>query len=146
MRKLGIALSLLAALSLNLLGWAMPAFAQGGSAVGPPNIISCNKQAIPGTLTVGTTQVIAGVSGQIINLCGYVIEGLAAGTIQFVFGTGATCTTPTNVTPNFTTTATTSIVDHVPTAWISSAPGQSLCAVVTGTNPVTPAVYYATTP
>lgn len=105
--------------------------------------IICNRVVSSPTLTGGTTQLVPGSSGQLIDICGYVFEGLAAGTVQLVFGTGASCTTPTNVTGNFVTSTTSLAIDHIATAFISSNLGQSLCAVVTGTNSVVVDVYYA---
>jgi len=105
--------------------------------------IVCNKVLASATLTAGTVQLIPGNAGQLIDVCGYVFEGLAAGSVQLVVGTGAGCTTPTSVTGVFVTSTTSLVVDHIATAFMSSALGQSLCAIVTGTNSVVVDVYYA---
>jgi hypothetical protein len=121
MRKLVAALFLLGLLSA----------AQAENIVGPPNAIFCNKNA-NSTVTTGTVQLIAGVAGQVINICGYVFSGSTAGTLQFQFGTGASCTTPTQLTAIFTTAVGQSLQDHFSYAWATSLPGQSLCVTITG--------------
>jgi hypothetical protein len=135
MRKIGLVLTFLAALGLCL-PWA----ARAENVVGPPNAIFCNKAAVT-AVTTGTVQVITGVAGQVINICGYVFSGSTAGTLQYEFGTGATCTTPTLLTAVFTTATGVSLQDHFNFAWATSAQGQSLCAVITGNSSV--AVYYS---
>jgi hypothetical protein len=131
---------LLLGLLLSLMCWGS---APAQNIVGNPNAILCNKVAASGSLSAGTAQQVAGITGVAIHICGYIVEGLAAGTVQLVFGTGSTCTTPTVITPNFTTTATTSIVDHIVYAFTSSGSGQTLCAVSTGTTSVIINTYYA---
>ncbi len=132
MRKLCAAL-------LLYLTFASAAQAQG---LGAQPIV-CNKVAVSATLTVGTTQLVAGQTGQLIDICGYIFEGLAAGTVQLVFGTGSTCTSPTSITGVFVTSTTTETIDHIATAFQSSLLGQSLCAIVTGTSSVVVDIYYA---
>jgi len=105
--------------------------------------IVCNKVVASATLGAGTTQLVAGQPGQLIDVCGYVFEGIAAGTVQLVVGTGSSCTSPTNVTGIFVTSTTSLVVDHIATAFQSSALGQSLCAIVTGAGAVVVDVYYA---
>lgn len=134
MRKL-LALSLLAL----LLG---PAVAQDGA-----QPILCDSVAIGQSLAAGTTQLIAGVPGRVINYCGFKYDLNANGTVQLVWGTGATCTSPTNITANITTLTNDHIINHLPTAYLSSAPGQSLCAIVTGTGAVLNAdIFYTQRP
>jgi hypothetical protein len=126
MRKLRFIIGLLCALSLSL-PWA-PSRAE--NIVGPPNAIYCNITANT-AITTGTIQLIAGVANKIINICGYVFSGSTAGTVQFEFGTGATCTTPTLLTALFTTATGVSLTDHFSYAFASSKPGESLCVVIT---------------
>jgi hypothetical protein len=143
MRKLGLVLSILAALGLSLPWVSFVYKAHAENVVGPPNNIFCNKVAPSAILSAGTAQLVAGVSGQIINICGYVLSGAAAGTVQLEFGTGASCTTPTVLSPVFTTASAADLQDHSNNAWASSAPGASLCAVVTGTSSVSIVAYYS---
>src|SRR5712664_3026574 len=103
----------------------------------------CNRIVNSPTLTAGTTQLVAGNSGSLIHTCGYVYEGIAAGTIQLVYGSGASCTTPTSITGIFVTSTTSLVIDHIASAFTSSQLGQSLCAIVTGTSSVVVDVYYA---
>lgn len=116
-------------LLLAFLAFASPAVAE--NIVGPPNAIFCNKNA-NSTVTTGTVQLVAGVAGQVINVCGYVFSGASVGTVQFQFGTGTSCTTPTLLTAVFTTATAINLQDHFSYAWATSAQGQSLCAVITG--------------
>jgi hypothetical protein len=109
----------------------------------PQTAILCNKVAPSGTLTAGTVQSIVGVAGKAIYICGFSYEGLAGGSIQLVYGTGASCTSPTNLTGVYTVAANGNVTDHIDYAWNVSAFGQSLCAIVTGTNSVVLQVYYA---
>jgi hypothetical protein len=133
MKKLSVAL-------LIYLGLASAALAQG---LGAQPIV-CNKVVVTATLTVGTTQLVAGATGQLADVCGFVIQGIGAGTVQLVAGTGASCTTPTNISANFVTSTTSLVVDHIATAFFSTALGQSVCAVVTGAASVaTVDLYYA---
>ena len=104
--------------------------------LGPPVSIICASTAVTGTLSTGTTQVIAGTAATHINVCGYYVEGIGAGTLQLVFGTGATCTSPTNITVNFVTSATSTNAERSTYVYTSGALGQSLCAVATGAGSV----------
>ncbi len=109
--------------------------------------ILCNKVDVNSNLAAGTTQLIAGVAGQPINICGWTWDENANGTVQMVFGTGASCTSSTAITSVVTIAVNGIQVNHVPYAFVSSAPGQSLCAIVTGTGtPVNIDVYFAQQP
>lgn len=119
-------------LLLGFLALASPAQAQPLGA----QPIFCDKVSVNQNLTAGTTQLIAGVAGVPINLCGFKYDLNANGTVQLVFGTGSSCTNATNVTSNITTLVNDHIVHHLSYAYLSSAPGQSLCAIVTGTGSV----------
>ena len=102
----------------------------------------CNRVAISATLTAGTTQLVAGVAGKQISFCGYYVDGVAAGSFQFVFGTGTSCTTPTAVSTVVTTAASQHNFDHLATAYASGNQGQSLCVIVTGTNSLSTTAFY----
>jgi len=129
----------LCAALLLLLNLASAAQAQG---LGAQTII-CNKIQTSAVLSAGTFQIVVGNAGSLVHTCGYVFEGLAAGTVQLVYGTGASCTSSTPITSNYATTATTLIVNHISNAFTSSLLGQSLCVIVTGTTSVMVDVYYA---
>jgi len=105
--------------------------------------IICNKVVASATLGAGTTQLVAGNSGSLIHTCGFIFEGIAAGTVQLVYGTGSSCTSPVSITGVFVTSATSLVVDHIASAFTSGGLGQSLCAVVTGAGAVVVDVYYA---
>lgn len=136
MRKLGIVLSLLAA--LNLLGWAMPAFAEP---VGPINEILCNSITNPGNLTgtgsAVTTKLISAAGSKIIVICGWHVteSGTTAGTFQLEYGTQTTnpCDTGTTVlTPAFSVSSTAPATDHIDFAVLSTPVNNQLCVITTG--------------
>jgi hypothetical protein len=100
------------------------------------------KSSAPFTITTATTtQLVAGVAGKSVYICGFTVTmsaTLVANTFQITAGTGATCTTPTNLSGNYNsgilTTGATSISHQFPLT--PSAAGQSVCAVTTvGTGP-----------
>ena len=128
----GVLLALSLALSLCVGAQAQP--------VGPAPFY-CNKVQV-NSLTVGTTQLIIGVANQVITICGYLWDENANGTAQIVFGTGASCTSSTPISTNTTTSVGGHVVNRIATGYISSAPGQSVCAIVTGSNPLNTEVYY----
>jgi hypothetical protein len=132
MRKLSLALAFVAALSLCL-PWP-PARAE--NTVGPTNQALCNKQA-QFTGTGAIAQLVAGVAGQSIFICGWHITATTGtNTFQFTFGTGSTCTSPTNLTPLLNVNSAAPSADHITAAWIGSNSGQTLCINATVTNVV----------
>ena len=84
-----------------------------------------------------TTQLIAGVTGKVIYPCTVSINvGLStANTVQFEYGTGASCTSPTALTGSYETFNTLSIAPIIqvsgPTVW-NIPVGASVCAVTAG--------------
>lgn len=109
--------------------------------------IFCDKVGLGAGLNAGTTQIIAGISGVVINICGFMLDLNANGTVQLVFGTGSSCTSSTPIMSNITTLTNDHIVNHPSYAWLSSKPGESVCAIVTGTGAVLNAdVYYLQRP
>ena len=129
---------------ITLLFAAALSFSANAQTVGPQ--IFCNQVFPTGTLSAGTTLLAAGQAGRIISVCGWNIEGLGNGTLQLVFGTGPTCTSPTALTPVVTTSNSSNIVDHTATAFASSLAGQSACMVATGTSIATATIYYYVQP
>ncbi len=91
--------------------------------------------------TATTTQLVAGIVGQKVYICGFTISmvsTVAANTLQLVYGTGASCTSPTNLTGVMSSgiLANGAVVINYPTPLIPSAAGQSACAISTvGTGP-----------
>jgi len=141
MKKLRLTLCLLATLSLSLWAWApLPALAE--NAVGPTNAILCNKaNSLIGTGAAAS--IVPGVAGQSINICGWHVTNTAAtGTFQFVYGTGATCTSPTSITPVFSVSNTAPSADHISVAWFSVPAGQTVCLNATVTT-VTAEFYFS---
>ena len=138
MRKLGIALSFLAAFGLNLVGWAVPAFAEQA---GPINELLCNRLPnlgnLVGTGSSVTTLVKAAATNQIIIVCGWHVteSGSTSGTFQLEYGTQTTnpCDTGTTIlTPAFSVSSTAPATDHIDYASLSTPAGNQLCVVTTG--------------
>lgn len=133
MRKLGIALSFAAALSLSLWSWTMPAWAQ----IGPPNNVLCS-QAASFTGTGAAATVIAAAAGKTTFFCGWHITSTSSTTTTFQFsnGSAANCGGGTNFTPAMNVTITAPSVDHNNFAVLSFLSTQNICinapATVTG--------------
>jgi hypothetical protein len=108
-----------------LLILSTPSFAQ--TTIKPTATVS-----IPITIsTATTTRLILGVSGQRIYVTAVDVIAAGTGSIQFVYGTGATCGTgQQNVTGNYALIAQVGFTKGtgVGPVWIIP-PGNSLCAV-----------------
>lgn len=117
-------------LALPFLLWASLALAQ----VGPPNQIQCNQTAVLPIAAAGTTQLVPGSPGATVFVCGWhFTTTTTAGTFQLSTGTGATCTTPKNITGALAVSSSAPSSDHIEFAQMSGTPGQSLC-VTTATS------------
>jgi hypothetical protein len=114
--------------------------------LGPPNAVLCNQIATFSGVAVAT-QLVAPTAGKQIYWCGFQSTNSSVTTysIQFTFGTGATCgTNSVNFLPviNVTTTA---VSDHSQYAVTSAAVGSGLC--VTPSNAaISGQVYYTLVP
>src|SRR5260370_42403281 len=84
MRKLSVALFL----------WlALFSAALAENVVGPSAQVLCNKVANVAAGPTSATQIVAGVAGQSIFVCGYQVSNTGTtGLFTFIFGTGTTCT------------------------------------------------------
>jgi hypothetical protein len=135
MRRLGLVLSILAALGLGPWAW-IPGHAQ----VGPPNTIQCNQltnTTLTGTGSPVTTSVLAGSASKIIVICGWHVteSGTTAGTFQLEYGTqGGPCTSPTTITPGYSVSSTAPATDHIDYASLSIPSGAQLCVITTGAS------------
>jgi hypothetical protein len=147
MKRLGLVLSLLMALGLS--GWAWTA-ARAQSAVGPTNLIYCNKIAAASPVTATTTSLIAGVAGVSLNICGWHVTSnqSTSTTFQFEYGTqGGPCTSPTTFTPAFSVTSTAPSADRQQTAYVTVPAGSQVCVVTTGaTVGQAIMIWYSTSP
>ena len=110
--------------------------------VGPPNLY-CNKSFTVSLGATAITQVVAGVAGQSIHICGYDLNaGAAAGTYQLTVGTGSNCNANTvNVTPAFSLGVNGVLVSRSG-VWFSSIQGAQRCHTITGTGPINAVVSY----
>lgn len=126
---LGLALSLCAGAQAQL------------GAIGPPPPPTCNK-VVSVTGTAALAQVIAGVSGQIVAICGWSFTNTAAsGTFLIATGTGANCGTNTvNLTPALSVGAT-AVTDHSAAASQNVVAGNAICVNATAT--ITGLLYYS---
>lgn len=135
-------LSLLCIAGLALAGLALPQEA-------PAQPAQCGRTAT-GASAAATTQLVAGVQGQSIHLCGWDVTATAAATFQLVAGSGATCGTGTvNVTGAhalstnnvFTSSGATPGRYSTPNV-VAPATPLNVCIIVTGTGPVQWTVFY----
>jgi hypothetical protein len=107
---------------------------------GNPGVI---PNSAPISITTSTTtQLVPGVAGQQVFVCGLTIAmsgTVLADTFLLEYGTGSTCTSPTALTGAMTSgilTAGATVIPAAPLALKPSAVGASLCAVSTvGTLP-----------
>jgi len=104
--------------------------ARAENTVGPTNAVLCNKVANVAVGVATVTQVVAGIPGQSIFVCGYQITNTgAAGTFSLTFGTGATCTTPTTLITPQNVTSTAPATYNVGVAQMQTAAGAFLCII-----------------
>lgn len=98
-------------------------------AVGPTNTILCNQKATLAVGPTGLTQMVAAVTGQTINVCGWHVTNTGAtGTFLFASGTASNCgsNTVTQIpATNVTNTAPSS--DHIEFASWSAPLSTALC-------------------
>ncbi len=112
--------------------------------LGPPNQIQCNQTAILNAAAAGTTQLVTGVTGQRVYMCGWhFTTTTTAGTFQLLVGTGATCTTPTNFTPAVAISSTAPSADHIEFVSLNGAAGQSLCVTTVTSATITGQVWFS---
>src|SRR6266852_3912976 len=113
-----------------LLLLAFTGVAQAENTVGPSAQILCNKVANVAVGPSTATQVVAGVAGQSIFICGYQITNTAAtGTFSLIYGTGSTCTTPTTLVTTQNVTSTAPATYNVGVAQMQVPAGSTLCVV-----------------
>lgn len=127
MKHLRLALGLLALLPLLFVG---PSALSQGPIVGPGQPILCTKIAtIPAGGPTTMTQVVAGVAGQAISVCGWHVTNTASsGTFSFSYGTGSNCGTGTQTPfPAQNVNSTAPSADHIDYAVASVPSGNSLC-------------------
>lgn len=138
MRKLGIILSLLAAIGL----WPSVALTQG-TIVGPGNLVLCPSIA---TLTAGPTtitQLVALSTGKSISICGWHVTNTGAtGTFSLSYGTGSNCGTgTTTIVPAQNVTSTAPATDHIDYAFYTVPVSNALC-ITPSVATVAAVVYY----
>lgn len=131
-------------LGIFALGLAL-AFSAGAKAqptvIGPGNAILCN-QVVSFTGTAALAQIVAGVTGKIIVICGWSMTNTAAaGTIQFSTGTGSNCGTGTATISPLMSISTNSVTDHATYASQNVVAGNAICQNATAT--ITGIFYYA---
>lgn len=132
--------SLLLCLAL-ILGGISPGHAQGSNLP-----TSCDKAKVYDASTNGSTQLVA--SGAVIQICGYTIWGGGTATVKLVYGTGVACATgETAITPAFSITAQTGIVEASPYfRGMNAPPGNALCIKTSAGVAVQAVIYYSQGP
>lgn len=120
--------------------WASLALAQ----VGPPNQIQCNKLATMAVGPTSITQLVAPVSGQNVNVCGWHVTNTgAAGTFSLQTGTGSNCGTGTaTVIPATNVTSSAPSADHIDFASWSGGLGNAIC-VTPSVNTISVTLFYS---
>ena len=113
-----------------------------GPIVGPGNLVVC--PGVPGspvpvqgtfTGTAALLQIVAGVAGKSIYICGWHITNTtSAGTFAFSYGTGTNCGTgTTTLVPALNVSNTAPSTDHIEYAFVQLPVGQALCQNSTAT-------------
>jgi hypothetical protein len=126
------------------MGLLLAGLAHAQPTVGPPNLFGCNQTAIVSAAAT-TTKVVTEVTGKAVHICGYTVAaGAAAGGWQIISGTGATCGTNTvNITAAYTIAINTGLSSLASYAQFSTAAGQAICVITTGTGPTSLTLYFA---
>src|SRR5882672_11813763 len=125
MRKLSVALFL-------WLAFASATLAE--NVVGPSAQVLCNKVANVAAGPTTATQIVAGVANQSIFVCGYQVSNTGTtGLFTFIFGTGATCTSPTTLITTQNVTSTAPATYNVGVAQMQVPAGATLCVVPVAT-------------
>jgi hypothetical protein len=143
MRRLGLILSLLAALGLGPWAW-IPGHAQ----VGPANNILCNKVAYASPSTITTTSLIAAVTGQVIVICGWHVTSSVTTDNSFSIIRGTQVTNPCDTGAVTLVGALHLInsapsVDHIEFASISTPVSQQVCVTTTAATALQIVLWYA---
>jgi hypothetical protein len=118
---------------LLVLGWLWMAYNSGEveaqpTALGPANAILCNQAAGLAAGPSAITQILAAVTGQRINICGWsVTNTAAAGTFSISYGTGSNCGTGTVAMIPALSVGATAVTDHSAGAVLSTPLSQALC-------------------
>jgi len=77
---------------------ALASAAWAENTVGPSAQILCNKVANVAIGPTTATQIVAGIAGQSIFICGYQVSNTGTtGSFTLISGTGSTCTSPTTI-------------------------------------------------
>jgi hypothetical protein len=128
--------------------------AQTQTAVGPTNLITCNRTATASPATATTTALFQAAANQSINICGWHVTSnqSASTTFQFAYGAvaGGPCASPTMFTPAFSVTSTAPSADRQEIAYFTipgTAAGTQMCVISTGaTVGLAVMVWYAVLP
>lgn len=113
--------------------------------VGPQNLILCNKTAAF-TGAAALTQLVAGVSGQRVYICGWHVTSTSSTTTTFTLVSGATVgtacdTSATTLLPALNVTITAPSADHIDYASMQSVTSQNVCVNAPAT--ITGLIYYS---
>lgn len=118
-------------LSAALFLWlAFAGAALAENTVGPSAQILCNRPANVAIGVATATQIVAGVAGQSIFVCGWQVTNTGAtGTFSFIYGTGSTCTSPTTLVTTQSITSTAPSTYNVGVAQMQVPAGATLCVI-----------------
>lgn len=108
-------------------------FKPGASVVDPCGPQNLKSSAVVTAPAVATTQIVALVANRSIYVCGFALSQAAAGTFQWIYGTGAACGTgTTNLTGAFTTAVGGDFTYSGAGTVFQTPIGQALCITLTG--------------
>lgn len=94
--------------------------------------------------TPTTVTLVPGLVGKRIGYCGLILfTATNPGTMQIFRGTGTNCTTNQNpITANITLPPNQTFVNHLASAFLTTAPGEAVCLVTTGNGSISGSVFY----
>lgn len=130
---------------LLALCWVAPPSKAQPTVVGPGNAILCNK-IVSFTGSAALAQIVAAQSGQVINICGFLVTNTAAsGTFNLEVGTGTNCGSNTVSITGALSVGSTAVAAQPTFATFTAIPisgtAQALCQNATAT--ITGIVWYS---
>lgn len=123
----------------------MPMGVSGGTGGATLPQVGCNQTALYDAATSGSTQMVTGVAGQTVYVCGYSMFSAGTVNVELDGGTGVPCTgSPVKIVPayQFTTQAGMSDQSSIYRG-LKTAAGAGLCIKTNAAVPVQAIVYYA---
>lgn len=130
---------------IAFLGCAILLTGLAGAQNQPPNPpVQCTNFAVYEGTTSGPTRLVTEQTGKSVYICGYTLFGHSDVRVDLRYGTGATCTTFTRLTPQFLVSSKVGVVDTSTFfRGLQSASGTSVCINVEGAVSAQGVLYYS---